>query len=83
MSSLLPKLDLSHLGKPSEERQALDWLGYFDVRDVVSTVETKKSKTFTVKYQRHDKGYVLATYTEVKGATSISNVCKVAFFEEI
>lgn len=30
MSELLPKIDVSHLGEPSEERKALDWLGYFD-----------------------------------------------------
>ncbi|AXC43103.1 hypothetical protein [Salmonella phage S124] len=43
MRELLPKVDVSHLGEPSEERKALDWLGYFDERVVLRSVVKGKA----------------------------------------
>ena len=46
MSNLLPKLNLSHLGKSSEERLILDKLGGFSQRNVVESYQEGKVKRF-------------------------------------
>ncbi|QXV85125.1 hypothetical protein bas27_0055 [Escherichia phage TrudiGerster] len=68
MSELLPKVDVSHLGEPSEERKALDWLGGFDYRRVVATWNDKKVKKFRVHYVGKDK-WLWIDYEESKGST--------------
>lgn len=73
MSKLLPKVDVSHLGEPSEERRALDWLGGFDYRRVVATWNTGKVKKFRVHYVGKDK-WLWIDYEESKGSTKAVKV---------
>ena len=79
---LLPKLDTSWMGKPSVERLALDWLGYFDERVVLSSSTQGKTKRFCIKYIRRGLGYVTVDYSEKAGATTVDAVSKVKEADE-
>lgn len=77
MSGLLPKVDVSHLGEPSEERKALDWLGYFDERRVLRSVMKGKAKHFRIRYTRKKFGYVIINYIEKAGSISTETIYRV------
>lgn len=76
MSELLPKIDVSHLGEPSEERKALDWLGYFDERVVLRSVMKGKAKHFRIRYIRKGLGHVTIDYIEKAGSISTEMIYK-------
>ncbi|CAL5098804.1 hypothetical protein ACR3GG_000070 [Shigella sonnei] len=76
MSELLPKIDVSHLGEPSEERKALDWLGYFDERVVLRSVMKGKAKHFRIRYIRKGFGHVTIDYIEKAGSISTEMIYK-------
>ena len=76
MSELLPKIDVSHLGEPSEERKALDWLDYFDERVVLRSVMKGKAKHFRIRYMRKGFGHVTIDYIEKAGSISTEMIYK-------
>lgn len=76
MSELLPKIDVSHLGEPSEERKALDWLGYFDERVALRSVMKGKAKHFRIRYIRKGFGHVTIDYIEKAGSISTEMIYK-------
>lgn len=76
MSELLPKIDVSHLGELSEERKALDWLGYFDERVVLRSVMKGKAKHFRIRYIRKGFGHVTIDYIEKAGSISTEMIYK-------
>lgn len=71
MSNLLAPLDLSYLGKPSEERLALDRLGGFSQRNLIETYQQGKVKKFIIEYVGFGDLNLRICYSEKAGQTTM------------